>query len=333
MAERSRARRAYRFVTLLLAFAVIFAGGVAVWGISIFQAPGPLTAETDVVFPRGADLRQISYQLQENGVIERADIFQVAVRLMRKSRQLKAGEFRFPAQVSPIQAMDILIRGETVVRRLTVPEGLLKSEVLEILAAADGLEGMPDTDAIEEGSLMPDTYHFSFGDQRIEILERMRNSMSQTVEELWKSRAIGLPLSNPQQAIVLASIVEKETAVAEERALVAGVFTNRLRRGMRLQSDPTVAYAVTGGRHALDRPLTREDLRLPHPYNTYMSNGLPPAPICNPGRDSLAAVLRPAKTDALYFVADGSGGHAFARTLDEHLINVARWRRLQRNNK
>ncbi len=331
--ERSRARRAYRFLTLLLAFSVASAGGLAVWGISVFQNLGPLLEETDIAFPRGADLREISNLLQQRGVIARADVFQVAVRVLRKSRRLQAGEFRFPVRISPMEAMEILVSGETVVRRLTFPEGLTSVEVLGILAKAEGLEGQLPARNAKEGEFLPDTYHFSLGDRREDVLARMRAAMTGTLESLWKSRAKGLPLYGAYEALTLASIVERETAVPDERARIAGVFVNRLRRGMRLQSDPTVAYAVSGGGVPLNRALTREDLRLQHPYNTYTTRGLPPGPICNPGRDSLEAVMHPAITEDLYFVADGSGGHAFAGTLGEHLKNVARWRRIRRNRK
>ncbi len=331
--ERSRAQRVYRFLTLLLAFVVASVGGAAIWGLSVFQGPGPLKADTDVVFPRGIDLGGISARLQGGGVIERADIFQIAVRVMGKSRHLKAGEFNFPARVSAQEVMEILLKGETVVRRLTIPEGLLRSEVLELLISAEGLEGQVPGGRGKEGQYLPDTYHYSFGDRREDVLKRMKDAMTQALESLWLSRDDDLPLQNPGEALTLASIVERETALPAERAQIAGVFMNRLRQGMRLQSDPTVAYAVSGGGTPLGRALTRTDLRFQHLYNTYTVAGLPPGPICNPGRDSIAAVMRPAKTDALYFVADGTGGHAFAKTLQEHLENVARWRRVQRERK
>lgn len=331
--ERSRARRAYQFLTLLLAFSVVSVGGLAVWGVSVFQSPGPLIAAADVVFPRGADLREISERLQQRGVIRRADVFQIAVRVLRKSRQLQAGEFRFPARVTPMEAMEILVNGETVVRRLTVPEGLISIEVLGIVAKAEGLEGQLPARGAKQGEFLPNTYHFSLGDRREDVLARMRAAMTETLQSLWKSREKGLPLVSAYEALILASIVERETAVPNERARIAGVFVNRLRRGMRLQSDPTVVYAVSGDGPPLGRALTREDLRIQHPYNTYTTRGLPPGPICNPGRDSLEAVMHPAITDELYFVADGRGGHAFAGTLEEHLKNVARWRRIQQDRK
>lgn len=331
--ERSRARRACCVLALPSALAVAAVAGAIVWGASVFRGPGPLAEATDVVFPRGADLRRIARLLHENGVIDRPGVFRAAVRALGKSRRLKAGEFRFPPRVSPMGAMDILVDGETVVRRFTLPEGLTRARALELLSKAEGLVGAVDARDVEEGRLLPDTYHFGFGDRRADLLARMRAAMTETLDALWRTRAPDLPLGDPREALILASIIEKETAAAGERSRISGVFINRLKRGMRLQSDPTVAFALTGGKEPLGRALTRRDLRVRQPYNTYVVDGLPPGPICNPGRKALEAAVRPARTDALYFVADGSGGHAFARTLKEHLANVSRWRRLREDRR
>jgi UPF0755 protein len=221
-----------------------------------------------------------------------------------------------------------------VVRRLTVPEGLTSAQVIARLAEAPGLEG--DAGPVPaEGTLLPATYPYTWGDSRAQMVRTMADAMRRTVRSLWATRAAGLPFETPEQAVILASIVEKETGIAGERPRIAGVFVNRLRQGMRLQADPTVAYGVGAAEGSLakgiGRALTRSDLRLAHPYNTYLVAGLPPGPIANPGRAAIAAVLQPAATDELFFVADGSGGHAFARTYDEHRANVARWRAVERS--
>ena len=212
-----------------------------------------------------------------------------------------------------------------------MPEGLTVAEVLALVGGAEGLAGEADG-ALAEGALLPETYNYSWGDDRGDLVDRMAAAMDAALAELWEGRADELPFDTPEEALVLASIVEKETGIAGERARVAAVFVNRLRRGMRLQSDPTVVYALTEGSGALGRQLIRDDLAVQHPYNTYVHAGLPPGPIANPGRASIAAALDPAVSGDLYFVADGSGGHAFAPTLAQHNRNVARWRRLRRNN-
>ena len=316
-----------RLASLATSFLVV-AGLAAVWGWSAFQAPGPLAEPANVVIPRGAGLEAIGRRLAEAGVIADTTLFAIGAQVTGKARGLTAGEYRFPAAVSAFDALGIIERGETVVRRVTIAEGLTSSQAVAMLAATDGLDGTIG-EVPPEGSLLPETYHFSWGDDRGALLRRMQHSMDDAIARLWEQRAEGLPFDTPAEAVTLASIVERETGVAEERGLVAGVFVNRLKRGMRLQSDPTVAYGIAGG-EVLDRPLTRTDLREETPYNTYVIAGLPPGPICNPGLASLQAVLRPTDTDYLYFVADGSGGHAFAETLAEHNRNVVKWRRLQR---
>ncbi|MGH6919137.1 MAG: endolytic transglycosylase MltG, partial [Geminicoccaceae bacterium] len=229
---------------------------------------------------------------------------------------------------TPASVINMLARGETVARRLTVAEGLTVAEVFRLLAETEGLSGeLPEPPP--EGSLLPETYFYALGDERAALVRRMQRGMRQLLDELWPARVDALPLADREQALILASIVDKETGVAEERGAVAAVFYNRLRRGMRLQSDPTVIYGLTEGNGPLDRELTRADWLHDSPYNTYLIDGLPPGPIGNPGRAALEAVLNPDDVDYLYFVADGSGGHAFGRTLEEHNRNVAKWRRLK----
>ncbi|MCG8598113.1 MAG: endolytic transglycosylase MltG [Kiloniellales bacterium] len=298
-------------------------------GIFRLDRPGPLQADTTIIVARGASLPVIAEKLHGGGVIDDAFLFRLAARLYRVSRSLKAGEYAFPAGVSMGGVIDILVSGETVVRQITVPEGLTSAEVAVLLAGVEGLVG--ELDGVPaEGSLLPETYNYAWADARPEVVVRMQKAMADTLDELWPTRAEGLPLDTPAEAVILASIVEKETGMPEERPLVAGVFINRLNLGMRLQSDPTVVYALTGGSGPLDRALRTRDLRVDNPYNTYGNHGLPPGPIANPGRASLEAVLNPAETDYIYFVADGTGGHAFAKTLAEHNRNVARWRRIRR---
>ena len=319
------ARLALRIVYGLLVLAVIF-GGILTWGTAEYARPGPLGAAKTVVVPRGAGLDAIAEELTRAGVLADPLVFRLGARLTGADKRLRAGEYAFAAGVSPRQTVALLESGRTVVRRLTVAEGLTTAEIIAQLRVTGGLDG--DLGPLPaEGTLLPETYHFSFGDARRAIVGRMAKAMKTILADAWAARSPGLPLETPGSALILASIVEKETAVPQERARIAGVFINRLRRGMKLQSDPTVIYGLTGGKGPLGRLLTHADLRTPSPYNSYLIDGLPPSPISNPGRASIAAVLNPARTDELYFVADGSGGHVFARTLDEHNRNVARLRK------
>lgn len=311
----------------LLASLLLLGAGLALYTLEAFRGPGPLSADTVVYIPRGTSVGGIAERLEEAGVIEDALVFRFGVRLLGVTRRLKAGEYLFPATVSMRGVVDLLLEGKTVMRRITLPEGVTSAEAAALIEAADGLEG--SLAAIPaEGSLLPETYHFERGDSREQLVARMQVALRVALDELWSQRAPDLPLATPEEALTLASIVEKETGVPEERPLVASVFINRLRNGMRLQSDPTVVYALTGGNGPLGRALTRRDLELPSAYNTYLVDGLPPGPIANPGRASLEAVLNPAESEYLYFVADGSGGHAFAKTLEEHNRNVAKWRQI-----
>lgn len=310
---------------LLAAFAIL--------GLFVaFDRPGPLGGEAVLVIPKGRGVAEIAELLARRGVVSSATVFTLGVRLTGNQRRLKAGEYIFPRGLSARGAMEILIAGLTVVRKLTVPEGLTTAEVMGLVGAADGLTGEVGP-VPGEGELLPDTYHYEFGDSRAAMIARMEAAMAETLTRLWADRAEDLPLGSPREAAILASIVERETALDEERPLIAAVFHNRLSRGMPLQSDPTVAYGVALREGIPDlklrRPLTQADLKAPGPFNTYLKQGLPPHPIANPGRAAIEAVLNPAESKALYFVADGRGGHVFARTLAEHNRNVRRWRRLR----
>lgn len=326
--SRGGLRSLGRLVGLCLLIAGVGLAGAGFWAYSHYTSPGPLQAETDVLIRPGANSAEIARQLAVAGVLSRSTIFQIGVRLEGAGEALRAGEYVFPPRVSPHQVAKILRSGKTIVRRVTVPEGFTSKQIIALLKTTPGLEGTTPAPP-PEGTLLPETYHFSYGDDREELVSRMSAAMDETLAELWSARADDLPFDSIHEALTLASIVEKESALPQERARIAGVFVNRLRKGMPLQADPTVIYAVTDGEGVLPRPLTRADLRSPSPYNTYVSGGLPPGPIANPGRNAIEAVLNPADTDALFFVADGSGGHAFARTLEDHNRNVARWRQLE----
>jgi len=320
-----------RFLTLIAALAVAFAL-LAVAGFFWFEkriaAPGPSTEPVVVLLPKGSGVIAIGKTLQDAGAIDDATIFRLATRYRDKARDLRFGEYEFPAGASIDQIIDQLARGDVIQRRVTAPEGRTSWEIVQILNEAPELEG-DIAEVPSEGALAPDTYFFHKGDTRQDILNRMLEAQKATLDELWAGRAEGLPLNTPEEALILASIVEKETGLAEERPQVAAVFINRLKKGMRLQSDPTIIYGVTEGKGPLGRPIRRSEIDRPTKWNTYQIDGLPPTPIANPGRESIAAVLNPPETDALYFVADGSGGHVFAATLAEHNRNVAKWRRIE----
>jgi UPF0755 protein len=311
-------------VVLALAAALLWS-----YGRDRFERPGPSIAETLIYIPAGTGLEAIALLLEKDGVIDDERLFRIGVRVLRLARSLKAGEYAFPAGISMQGAAELLASGVTVVRRLTIAEGLTSSEAMAIVEAAEGLQGSLDA-VPPEGSLLPETYHYRRGDSRQDIVRRMRSARDDILVELWAARAAELPVMTPEEAVILASIVEKETGIAAERGLVAGVFVNRLKKGMRLQSDPTVTYGLTLGQRQLGRNLNRQDLKTPTDYNTYVIRGLPPGPIANAGRAALEAVLNPVATNYLYFVADGSGGHAFARTLKGHNRNVAKWRKLKK---
>lgn len=310
----------------LLAAAALGGGGYLAYKAA--KSPGPAESSTIMLFEPGSSVTRIANELKDEGVIQYAELFTAAVRLRGLQNDLKAGEYRIPAYASVMEIIDLLVEGESIQHYLTAPEGLTTAQILSIIAADQTLEGEITLEP-GEGELLPETYAFTRGETRDGLINRMMRDQDALLNALWDERKLELPFSTKAEAIILASIVEKETAVPEERTRIAAVFVNRLRRGMRLESDPTIIYGLTQG-EPLGRGLRQSELRSETPYNTYVINGLPPTPIANPGRASIEAVLHPAETDDIFFVADGTGGHAFAATLREHNQNVANWRRIER---
>jgi UPF0755 protein len=322
-------RRVYAAVLGLFIGLAAVAVLLGYWGFKTYSAPGPLKEAATIIIPKGSGRDAILRRLLANGVIEDPVIFRIAVRLTGSAGKLKAGEYRFPARVSMKRVLARIVSGKTVLRFFTASEGRTTYEILERLKATEGLKG-DVSEQPREGELLPETYSFALGDTRNAIVKRMREAMAKVIDELWEKRAEGLPIKTKHEALILASIIEKETGKKGERPRVAAVFVNRLRKGMRLQTDPTVIYGITKGKGALGRRLLTKDLEKKTPYNTYRIDGLPPGPIANPGRASIAAALNPAKTKDIYFVADGTGGHVFSETLEQHNKNVARWRKIRR---
>lgn len=286
---------------------------------------GPLSDSVTVIVPKGATSGTVARLLAQAGVIDKPWLFRVVGRLNGLDKRIRAGEYEFMPRMSLSETLQKVTSGEVYYRKITFAEGMTVAQFVALLEENPVLSGEIN-EPVKEGELLPETYSFTYGDSRDSIIVRAKREMVKVLTEEWEKRAAGLPLKSPQELLILASVVEKETGVEAERPQVASVFVNRLRKGMKLQTDPTVIYALTKGERELGRPLLKKDLGTDSPYNTYKYYGLPPAPICNPGTEAIRAAAHPADTDYLYFVASGDGGHNFAKSLSDHNRNVKVWR-------
>jgi UPF0755 protein len=305
-------------------------GGALYVGKQRFETPGPLAADKVVIIPRGLGIRDISDLLAREGVIDQPWVFIGGVLVLKARGELKSGEYQFSKGASLADVVNTIIENKVVQHTLTIPEGLTSEQIVAKLLENDALSGQIK-EIPHEGTLLPETYKFTRGMARAQIIQRMQQAHLHLVQEIWEHRMADLPVKTPEQLVTLASIVEKETGKPDERSRVASVFVNRLKTRMRLQSDPTIIYGLTGGKGSLGHPLMKSEIDQPTPYNTYQIDGLPPGPIANPGRASLEAAANPARTKDLYFVADGTGGHVFSETYDQHQKNVARLRAIEKN--
>jgi UPF0755 protein len=317
----------------LLILVLIVGGGAVVLGKTRLEAPGPLQEDKVVVIPPRSGLMDIADLLTREGVIEEHRlIFIGGVFALKARSELKAGEYLFTRQASVRDVVETIVEGKVVQHQITIPEGLTSEQIVARLLDNEVLSGNVK-EVPREGSLLPDGYHFNRGFTREQMIQRMRQAQDRLLREVWERRSADLPLKSPDQLVVLASIIEKETGKPEERTRIAAVFANRLKQKMRLQSDPTVIYGLVFGKGLLGRPLSKADIAQATAYNTYAIDGLPPGPIANPGRASIEAAATPARTKELYFVADGTGGHAFAETYDQHQKNVTRLRVIEHEHR
>jgi len=335
--SRRRSRKArsqvvifLNFVMTVVVFATLIGVGIFYYGIKSYEEAGPLTANTNFIVRGGAGTNEIAANLERNNIISDSRVFRVLSRVYLDGETLKAGEYEIKAGASMREIVELLKSGKSILYSVSVPEGLTVKQVFKRLTEDPVLEGDLPAELPPEGSLMTDTYKFSRGTKRADILHQMLDAQKALIDQIWQRRDDNLPITTREEFVTLASIVEKETGRADERSRVASVFLNRLEKGMRLQSDPTIIYGMFGGEgKPADRPIFQSDLEKKTPFNTYIIKGLPPTPIANPGRAALEAVANPSRTADLYFVADGTGGHVFAETLDEHNQNVRRWRKLE----
>jgi UPF0755 protein len=317
--------------TVLILLALV-GGGLFVFAKQSFDATGPLDSEKVVNIPPKLGIRDIADLLVKEGVIDHPWTFVVSALLAKTHDELKFGEYQFTKQSSLHDVINTLIEGKVVQHQISIPEGLTSEQIVQRLMETEFLAGTVKS-IPGEGSLLPESYRYPRGSSREQVIQRMQQAQDRLVKEVWDRRGQDIPLKTPQQLVTLASIVEKETGRADERTRVAAVFTNRLKQHMKLQSDPTIIYGLVGGKGTLNRPILKSEIEQHTPYNTYAIEGLPPGPISNPGRAALEAVANPARTKELYFVADGTGGHTFSETLEQHSRAVARLRQLEQGQR
>lgn len=315
-----------KFLAALFVVVLLVAGGSAGY---LIGSPNNLDESVSIVLDKGETVHRMAKNLEQAGVIKSSLLFRLIVRGLGVDKRLKAGEYMFPPRINMLQVAEQLLKGEVYYRRITLPEGLTSAQIREIIAGEPNLSGKITID-IPEGSMLPETYSFSKGDSRNSIVLQAQKAMNKVLDIVWGDNQAEV-LKNKEELLILASIVEKETGLPEERRDVAAVFVNRLNKGMKLQTDPTVIYAITKGESDLGRPLYKKDLEIESPYNTYRNYGLPPKPICSPGKEAIIAAANPSGADYLYFVASGNGGHRFARSLSEHNDNVALYRSFLKN--
>jgi len=319
-----------KILIFLFVLGLTSVGGLfLLWGPGGILSWGPHSEDATVLIEKGSTLSTTAHELAQRGTLLYPWSFMAAVLLSGNKGALKAGEYLIPAHARPLDIVRILVSGKVIVHQVTIPEGMTVSQIVGVVKDLPHLVGevirIP-----EEGTLLPETYRYVYGDSREKIMSHMRRAMKSALEQVWESRKEESPIKTPEELVILASIVEKETGIATERPQVAAVFLNRLKRGMKLQSDPTVIYGITLGEKPLGRLLTFNDLKHESAYNTYLIPALPPKPIACPGRKSLEAVMKPAPTEDYYFVADGTGGHAFSPTYGQHLENIKEWRKVQK---
>jgi UPF0755 protein len=313
----------------VLVLLLLLAGAAVYYVRDQFERPGPLDSSTVIAIPKGEGVNAVAQRLEREGAISDQRIFVLGAYYLGARNKLKAGEYEIRKGASIRQVIDTLVEGKAILLKVSVPEGKTSWQIVQILNAQEDLTG-EIKQIPEEGTLLPDTYKYSRGMDRNELIARMQSEQTKYLTRQWSQRAPDIPFTTPAEVVTMASIVEKETGRADERDRIAGVFVNRIRKKMRLQSDPTIIYYLTGGKGALGRGITRSELDAKHAYNSYQVGGLPPTPISNPGRAAIDAVLNPANTKDIYFVADGSGGHAFAETIRDHQNNVQKWRQIEK---